>query len=120
MQGLGLGQQVTAFTQSDFGRTFLPNNSHGSDHGWGGIQLVCGGAVQGGTTYGTYPTPVLGGPDDVGVQAWEMQGRWIPTASVDQYASTLLGWFGATAAQVDTILPGLAAFGDKRSLGFMI
>jgi uncharacterized protein (DUF1501 family) len=119
MQGLGLGQQVTAFTQSDFGRTFVPNNSHGSDHAWGNVQLVCGGAVNGGTTYGTYPTPVLGGPDDVGVQAWEMQGRWIPTASVDQYAATLLTWFGATATQLDTILPGLAAFGDKRSLKFM-
>ena len=118
MQGLGLGKQVTAFTQSDFGRTFLPNNSHGSDHAWGNVQLVCGGAVTGGTTYGTYPTPVLGGPDDVGVQDWEKQGRWIPTASVDQYASTLLSWFGATSAQVDTILPGLAAF-EKRSLGFM-
>jgi uncharacterized protein (DUF1501 family) len=119
MEGLGLGSQVTAFTQSDFGRTFLPNNSSGSDHGWGNVQLVCGGAVKGGATYGRYPTPVLGGPDDVGVQTWEMQGRWIPTASVDQYASTLLNWFGATTAQVDTILPGLGAFGGARSLGFM-
>lgn len=119
MQGLGVGKQVTAFTQSDFGRTFVPNNSGGSDHAWGNIQLVCGGAVKGGATYGSYPTPVLGGPDDVGVEAWEMQGRWIPTASVDQYAATLLSWFGATTAQVDTILPGLAAFGTQRSLGFM-
>lgn len=119
MQNLGLGGQVTAFTQSDFGRTFLPNNSAGSDHGWGNIQLVCGGAVKGGVAYGDYPAPVLGGPDDVGVDAWEMQGRWIPTASVDQYASTLLTWFGATRAQVDTILPNLAAFGSERSLGFM-
>jgi uncharacterized protein (DUF1501 family) len=119
MQNLGLGQQVTAFTQSDFGRTFVPNNSQGSDHAWGNIQLVSGGAVLGGATYGSYPTPVLGGPDDVGVEAWELQGRWIPTASVDQYAATLLGWFGATAAQLDTILPGLSAFGSARSLGFM-
>ena len=119
MQGLSLGNQVTAFTQSDFGRTFAPNNSHGSDHAWGNIQLVSGGAVLGGDTYGTYPAPVLGGPDDVGVEAWEKQGRWIPTASVDQYAATLLRWFGATDPQLDTILPGLAAFGAARSLGFM-
>jgi len=119
MQNLGLGQQVTAFTQSDFGRTFAPNSSRGSDHAWGNIQLVSGGAVKGGSTYGAYPTPVLGGPDDVGVEAWEMQGRWIPTASVDQYAATLLGWFGASGAQLDAILPGLAAFGNARSLGFM-
>lgn len=119
MQNLGLGAQVTAFTQSDFGRTFAPNNSAGSDHAWGNVQLVCGGAVQGGATYGDYPTPVLGGPDDVGEDAWELQGRWIPTASVDQYAATLLAWFGATPGQLDTILPNLAAFGRERSLGFL-
>jgi uncharacterized protein (DUF1501 family) len=119
MQNLGLGSQVTAFTQSDFGRTFAPNNSLGSDHAWGNIQLVCGGAVKGGAAYGDYPTPVLGGPDDVGEDAWELHGRWIPTASVDQYAATLLDWFGATSSQVDNILPNLSAFGSERSLGFM-
>ncbi|MFO1340648.1 MAG: DUF1501 domain-containing protein [Burkholderiaceae bacterium] len=120
MDKLGLGKQVTAFTQSDFGRTFAPNNSLGADHAWGNVQLVSGAAVRGGATYGAYPTPVLGGPDDVGVQAWELQGRWIPTSSVDQFAATLLTWFGATAAQVDAVLPGLAAFGNQRSLGFML
>lgn len=119
MLGLGLGTQVTAFTQSDFGRTFAANNSRGSDHAWGNVQLVCGAAVKGGATYGAYPAPVLGGPDDVGVEPRELQGRWIPSASVDQYAATLLGWFGAAPAQLDTILPNLAAFGSERSLHFM-
>jgi uncharacterized protein (DUF1501 family) len=119
MLNLGLGTQVTAFTQSDFGRTFAANNSLGSDHAWGNVQLVCGGAVKGGATYGAYPAPVLGGPDDVGTEPRELQGRWIPTASVDQYAATLLGWLGATPTQVDAILPNLAAFGATRSLGFM-
>jgi uncharacterized protein (DUF1501 family) len=119
MDNLGLGAEVTAFTQSDFGRTFAANNSLGSDHAWGNVQLVCGGAVKGGATYGDYPTPVLGGPDDVGVEPRELQGRWIPTASVDQYAATLLSWLGATRQQQDHILPNLAAFGSARSLGFM-
>ncbi|WP_374569338.1 DUF1501 domain-containing protein [Ideonella sp.] len=119
MVNLGLNKQVTAFTSSDFGRTFLPNNSSGSDHAWGNIQLVCGGSVKGGATYGEYPTPVLGGPDDVGVEEWEKQGRWIPTASVDQYASTLLKWFGSTGPQIDAILPNLSVFPD-RTLGFML
>src|SRR5260221_249184 len=34
MEQLGLSKSVTAFTASDFGRTF-PSNGQGSDHGWG-------------------------------------------------------------------------------------
>ncbi len=119
MQNLGMGQMVTLFTQSDFGRTFKPNSSNGTDHAWGNQHLVMGGAVKGGRGYGTYPELVLGGPDDVGVDSWELQGRWIPTTSVDQYAATLLGWFGATDAQLDAVLPNLRNFGSNRKLGFL-
>jgi uncharacterized protein (DUF1501 family) len=118
LTGLGLAESVTTFTQSDFGRTFKPNNSNGTDHAWGNHHLVLGGAVKGGF-YGAYPTLALGGPDDVGVDSWEQQGRWIPTSSVDQYAATLLNWMGATAGQLDTVLPNLANFGSARSLGFV-
>ena len=58
-------------------------------------------------------------PDDVGVDSWELQGRWIPTSSVDQYAATLLSWFGADAGQLDTVLPNLGNFGSARTLGFL-
>lgn len=119
MKALALADAVTAFTQSDFGRTFTPNNSSGTDHAWGNHHLVVGGAVRGGTTYGSYPTLALGGPDDVGVDSWELQGRWIPTLSVDQYAATLLGWFGASPAQLDAVLPNLKNFGSARSIGFL-
>ncbi|AKJ31677.1 DUF1501 domain-containing protein [Caldimonas brevitalea] len=119
MKNIGMTQQVTTFTQSDFGRTFKPNNSSGTDHAWGNHHLVMGGAVNGGTTYGTYPALVLGGPDDVGVNSWEQQGRWIPTTSVDQYAATLLRWFGAEDGQLNSILPNLANFGSRRVLGFL-
>ncbi len=119
MDNLGMAGQVTLFTQSDFGRTFVPNSSRGTDHAWGNHQLVLGGAVRGGATYGRYPALLAGGPDDVGVEDWELQGRWIPTSSVDQYAATLLGWFGADAGQLDTVLPNLANFGAVRSLGFL-
>ncbi len=118
MVGIGMAPQVTTFTQADFGRTFAPNSSLGTDHAWGNHQLVMGGAVKGGKTYGTYPTLVLGGPDDVGVEDWELQGRWIPTSAVDQYAATLLSWFGATDAQLNTALPNLAHF-SQRTLGFL-
>jgi uncharacterized protein (DUF1501 family) len=119
LKALGLSDAVTTFTQSDFGRTFAPNNSTGTDHAWGNQHLVLGGAVKGGTTYGTYPELVLGGADDVGVDSWELQGRWIPTTSVDQYAATLLRWFGASEPQLDTVLPNLKNFGAARTLAFL-
>jgi uncharacterized protein (DUF1501 family) len=119
MKNLGLGSSVTAFTQSDFGRTFKPNSSNGTDHAWGNQHLVVGGAVNGGSAYGTYPDLTLGGPDDVGTDSWELQGRWIPTTSVDQYAATLLGWFGASEAQLDSVLPNLRNFGARRRIGFV-
>jgi len=119
MTALGLADAVTTFTQSDFGRTFKPNNSTGTDHAWGNHQLVLGGAVRGNATYGTFPELVLGGPNDVGVESWELQGRWLPTTAVDQFAATLLGWFGASESQLDTVLPNLRNFGSARRLGFL-
>jgi hypothetical protein len=53
------------------------------------------------------------------VQDWELHGRWIPGLSVDQYAATLLRWFGAADGQIDTVLPNLRNFGSARNLGFM-
>jgi len=119
MKAIGLSDAVTLFTQSDFGRTFKPNSSSGTDHAWGNHHLVVGGAVRGGRTYGSYPTLALGGPDDVGVDAWELQGRWIPTTSVDQYAATLLAWFGADDGALDAVLPNLRNFGSARNLAFV-
>ena len=119
MTNLGLTEQVTAFTQSDFGRTLAPNDSLGSDHAWGNHHLVIGGAVKGKTTYGRFPELTLGGPDDVGSQPWERHGRWIPSTSVDQYAATLLRWVGADEATLDRVLPNLPRFGSQRSLGFL-
>jgi uncharacterized protein (DUF1501 family) len=119
MKGIGMADAVTLFTQSDFGRTFKPNSSNGTDHAWGNHHLVLGGAVRGGRTYGTYPELALGGPNDVGVDSWELHGRWIPTTSVDQYAATLLAWFGADAGALDAVLPNLRNFGSARNVGFV-
>ncbi len=119
MKAIGTSDAVTAFTQSDFGRTFAPNSSTGCDHAWGNHHLVLGGAVRGARTYGNYPTLALGGPDDVGVQSWELQGRWIPTTGVDQYAATLLRWWGMSDSQLNQVLPNLPNFGSARNLGFV-
>ncbi|TKR30989.1 DUF1501 domain-containing protein [Luteimonas gilva] len=108
---LGVANNVTAFTASDFGRT-LSSNGDGSDHGWGGHHFVVGGAVRGGRFYGTMPKLQNGGVDDAG---W---GQIIPTTSVDQYAATLARWFGVADTDLDLIFPNLGNF-NSRNLGFM-
>jgi uncharacterized protein (DUF1501 family) len=103
--------RVTAFTSSDFGRTF-PSNSLGSDHGWGSHHLVLGGAVHGQRTYGTFPALVVDGPDDTST------GRWIPTTAVDQFAATLASWFGVDSTHLSTVFPNLGRF-NSPNLGFL-
>jgi len=110
---LGVANQVTAFTASDFGRTLTPNND-GSDHGWGSMHFVLGGAVNGKRFYGTPPVVANNGPDDVG------QGRLLPTTSVDQLAATLGSWFGISDADLLTVLPNLVNYdASVRKLGFV-
>ncbi len=118
-QALGVAESVTAFTESDFGRTFKPNSSGGTDHAWGNEHLVIGGAVRGGASYGAYPSLLLGGPDEAGKDVWEFQGRWIPGLSVDQYAATLTRWFAPElGGRLTQILPNLDRF-PTQDLGFM-
>jgi uncharacterized protein (DUF1501 family) len=111
---MGLANQVTAFTMSDFSRAFQPNSNNGSDHAWGGHHIVMGGAVQGGQIYGTYPTLALGGPDDS-----DINGRWVPSTASVQYAATLASWFGVSTANLPTIFPNIGAFSSKN-LGFLV
>ena len=111
MEQLGLSQNVTAFTASDFGRTF-PTNGQGSDHGWGSHHLILGGAVKGGKTYGTFPTLTVNGPDDTGI------GRWIPTTAIDQYFATLASWFGVDSGNLATVFPNIGRFATPN-LGFI-
>ena len=111
---LGVANQVTTFTLSDFGRTFMPASGAGSDHAWGNHHLILGGAVRGGALYGRYPELVRGGPDDA-----DTEGRWIPTTAVDQYGATLARWFGASEADLGAIFPNLGRF-PVRDLGFLL
>jgi uncharacterized protein (DUF1501 family) len=110
---LGVSEQVTTFTLSDFSRTFQPASGAGTDHAWGNHHFILGGAVRGGEMYGRYPTLARAGPDDA-----DTSGRWIPTSSVDQYGATLARWFGLTDPALAAIFPNLARF-STGNLGFL-
>ncbi|MBT8101219.1 MAG: DUF1501 domain-containing protein [Gammaproteobacteria bacterium] len=113
---LGVFDDVTTFTTSDFGRT-LTSNGKGSDHGWGGHHIVMGGAVNGGSIYGDYPILSPSSPLDVG------RGVYAPTTSVDEYFAELARWFGVPASELDQVLPNVRTFYSPESsappIGFM-
>lgn len=110
-----ISRSVTTFTGSDFGRSLVPNSS-GSDHGWGGHHFVIGGDVKGQrvihkataaattVTVGGFPDISIGGPND------STEGRLKPTISVDEYASTLLKWFGVPDSAKALMIPNLSRF----------
>ena len=106
---LGVANQVTSFTASDFGRT-LTSNGDGSDHGWGSHHFVLGGAVAGGRFHGQLPALSVNGPDDVG------QGRLLPTTSVDQLAATLARWMGVSDSNLALVAPHIGNY-SLRDLG---
>ncbi|GAC1425799.1 MAG: DUF1501 domain-containing protein [Acidobacteriaceae bacterium] len=111
---MGVQSNVTSFTMSDFSRTFQPNSNTGSDHAWGSHHIVMGGAVKGGSLYGTFPTLALGGPDDSG-----SNGRWVPSTGSVQYAATLASWFGVQPSQMGSVFPNIGSFGANALLGFV-
>ena len=104
---LGVDQQVTAFTASDFGRT-LTSNGDGSDHGWGSHHFLVGGAVAGGRFHGTLPSVSVNGPDDVG------QGRLLPTTGVDQLAATLARWMGVSDSNLSLVAPNIGNYSIRN------
>ena len=113
MGELGVQDSVVTFTESEFSRTFQPNNGAGTDHAWGGHCLVLGGGVKGGNTYGRFPVLALGGDDDSG-----NRGNWIPSVSLDQYGASIAQWFGVPANELTQVFPNLANFASP-TVGFM-
>ncbi len=112
LQELGLENQVTTFTATEFGRSLTPNGS-GSDHGWGGHSLVMGGAVAGSDIYGTMPQLSFDSDDAV------ENNRIIRTSSVDQYGATPARWFGLSESELNSVFPNLQNFASP-DLGFML
>ena len=48
-------EDIVVVTMSEFGRTFAENSNGGTDHGHGGVMMVLGGPVQGGSIFGRWP-----------------------------------------------------------------
>lgn len=120
---LGMENNVTLFTASDFGRT-LTSNGQGSDHAWGGNQIVVGGNVLGKKIYGQYPSLALN--PDVGSELNPLDlgtGRLIPTTSCDEYFAELALWLGVSPTDLPIVLPNIGNFYSPGSasppLGFM-
>jgi uncharacterized protein (DUF1501 family) len=112
-QELGIEQNVTTFTASEFGRTLNPSGYDGSDHAWGSHHFVVGGGVQGGQFFGSFPLLALGGANDA-----NNRGTLIPTTSISQYGATLAQWFGVSAENLPSIFPNIGNF-TASNLGFL-
>jgi len=118
---LGLRNNVTTFTASDFGRTFT-SNGDGTDHGWGAHHFVMGGAVRGRDLYGNFPQYGLSdgrgdftSPNQIG------NGSLLPEVGVEQIGATLGRWFGLSDGQLLDVFPRLSRFDtSRRNLGFMV
>lgn len=104
MEDLGLQDDVVTFTISDFART-LTSNGNGSDHAWGGNQMIMGGAIDGGNVFGNYPNIALNDALNI-----DERGRFVPTTSVDEFYAELALWFGASSNDLSYILPNIGNF----------
>ena len=100
MEGLGLAENVTTFTMSDFGRTYRGNAQLGSDHAWGNNHLVIGGGVTPKGVFGRYPDPTLGGADDI-----SNEGRFVPTMAQEEYLGAILKWHGVADGDLPYVVP---------------
>ena len=118
LEHFGIEEEVITYTASDFGRT-LRSNGRGTDHAWGGNQMVFGGPVSGGEIKGTFPDLSLNSSDDIG-----FGGRILPTTSIDEFFAELAVWFGVSTADMDYVLPNLTNFvtdiaTNQKPVGFL-
>jgi uncharacterized protein (DUF1501 family) len=110
MKALGVQNNVTAFTMSDFGRTFKVNGQRGTDHAWGNNHLVLGGAVKDRTIQGAYPDVTLGGSQDIDNVGL---GRWIPSTAVEEYVGAVAQWYGVAAADLPYVFPAWSTWSSN-------
>ena len=119
LDGIGVSDNVLTFTASDFART-LNGNGGGSDHAWGGNQIVMGGPVSGGKIHGQYPLNLAPGGTDLDLG----RGRLLPTTSVDEMAAEMAMWYGINNDNnLEAVLPNIRNFpsasSGSRPIGFL-
>ncbi len=115
LEELGVENDVTTFSVSEFGRT-LTSNGQGSDHAWGGHQFVVGGAVNGKEIYGEYPALYLdNNPLNV-----SNRGVLIPRTSTDEYFAELALWFGLDSSDLQVVFPNITEFYSPGSPNYPI
>lgn len=116
MAEIGLEDNVTVFTMSDFGRT-LTSNGNGTDHAWAGNTMVMGGAVNGQKIYGDYPQLDL----ENDLVLWD--GVLVPTLPTDMYFAELCQWFGIENNLISQLFPTLGNFyninSSSKPIGFL-
>ncbi len=85
LKNVGVSDNVTTFTFSEFGRTLKSYTKKGSDHGWGGVAFAFGGAVKGGL-YGNMPTFSTNAHETLA------NSVVVPTTSAKSYMATMFEW----------------------------
>ena len=99
----GLWDDTVIYVTSEFSRTITPNQSGGSDHGWGQNVMLMGGKIRGGQIRGQYPSDISpSSPLDDGTQ----RGRFLPTTSNDAIWNSIIQWYGVKGKEdLDSCLP---------------
>lgn len=93
--------KTAVLAMTEFGRTARMNGTSGTDHGTGGLMLLAGGAIAGGSVMGRWPG--LGESD-------LFEGRdLMPTDDIRRYAAWAMhGLFGVERSQLgQSVFPGL-------------
>lgn len=108
----GIADRVLTFTQSEFGRT-LTSNGDGTDHGWGGHQLIMGNMIRPRRIHGILPSLELDYDDDLG------GGRLIPTLSIEQLGAPIARWFGISDTDMELVFPNIGRF-DSHALDLFV
>ena len=110
MTELGLAENVTTFTRSEFGRAFRLNDEAGTDHGWGNNHIVIGGAVRPRCIHGRYPDMILDGAEDS-----TGAGCWIPSTSIEEYLAPIAEWYGVPEKNMAQVFPNLPRWTSGRA-----